>query len=470
MYSVETHRSPGNNRFDTVAEPFLQQSGLPFAEVLTGEAIERAFAQQDALFAEEDIFCTSIVLWAFLAQVLRGGKGAACAAAVADIATYLQQTGGRVPSGDTGDYCRARSKLNLTALRGLVGEVAEQLQDGADPSWHWHGLHAKLIDGFTFTMPDTPENQAAFPQQKSQRPGAGFPIARACAVLSLATAAIHDLNIGPYEGKETGESALLRGILNCLKAGDVAVFDRYFCSFMMLAILRLSGVHFCTRLHQRRPSDFRQGQRLGRDDRLVTWPRPKRPSWMPEELYERIPETMTLREVRFQVTIPGRRTETLTVVTSLIDPQTYPQEDIAELYGYRWNAELDIRDIKQTLGLDHVRCKTPKMVRRELWVTLLAYNLVRKLIATAAAVHGQQPRQVGFTLACQTVLSSWMLLATGACRDVRQLWHLALERIAANEVANRPGRIEPRMLKRRRHRYPLMHDPRWKLRTALLSP
>ena len=429
------------------------------------------------MFAEDDIFCTSIVLWAFLAQVLRGGKGAACAAAVADIATYLQQTGGRAPSGDTGDYCRARSKLNhalslegLTALRRLVGEVAEQLQDGADPSWHWHGLHAKLIDGFTFTMPDTPENQAAFPQQKSQRPGAGFPIARACVVLSLATAAIHDLNIGPYEGKETGESALLRGILDSLKVGDVAIFDRYFCSFMMLAILRLGGVHFCTRLHQRRPTDFRQGQRLGRDDRLVTWPRPKRPSWMPEELYERIPETMTLREVRFQVTIPGRRTETLTVVTSLIDPQTYPQEDIAELYGYRWNAELDIRDIKQTLGLDHVRCKTPKMVRRELWVTLLAYNLVRKLIATAAAVHGKQPRQVGFTLACQTILSSWMLLATGACRDVRQLWRLALERIAANEVANRPGRIEPRMLKRRRHRYPLMHDPRWKLRRALLNP
>ena len=163
MYSIEPDGRPRNHGFDAVAEPFLQQSGLPFAEVLTGEAIERAFAQHDALFAEEDIFCTSIVLWAFLAQVLRGGKGAACAAAVADIATYLQQTGGRAPSGDTGDYCRARSKLNLAALRGLVGEVAEQLQDGADPSWHWHGLHAKLIDGFTFTMPDTPENQAQFP-------------------------------------------------------------------------------------------------------------------------------------------------------------------------------------------------------------------------------------------------------------------------------------------------------------------
>lgn len=470
MYSVETHRSPGNNGFDTIAEPFLQQPGLPFAEVLTGEAIERAFAQHGALFAPKDIFCTSIVLWAFLAQVLRGGKGAACAAAVADIATYMQQTGKRAPSGDTGDYCRARSKLNLAALRGLVVEAAQQLQDGADPSWHWHGLHAKLIDGFTFTMPDTPENQAQFPQQKNQRPGAGFPIARACAVLSLATAAIHDLNIGPYEGKETGESALLRGILDCLKTGDVAVFDRYFCSFMMLAILQLRGVHFGARLHQSRPSDFRQGQRLGRDDHLVTWTRPSRPPWMSEELYQQIPETMTLREVRFQVTVPGRRTETLIVVTSLIDPQTYSQEDIAELYGYRWNAELDIRDIKQTLGLDHVRCKTPDMVRRELWVTLLAYNLVRKLIATAAAVHGRQPRQLGFTLACQTILSSWMLLATGACRDVRDLWRLALERIAANEVANRPGRIEPRMIKRRRDHYPLMHDPRQKLRQALLGP
>ena len=160
----------------------------------------------------------------------------------------------------------------------------------------------------------------------------------------------------------------------------------------------------------------------------------------------------------------------LIVVTSLIDAETYPPEDIAQLYGYRWNAELDIRDIKQTLGLDHVRCKTPDRVRRELWVTLLAYNLVRKLIATAAAVHNKQPRQLGFTLACQTILSSWMLLATGACRDGQQLWRLALERIAANEVANRPGRIEPRVLKRRRHRYPLMHDPRQKLRQALLGP
>ncbi len=464
MYTIEPSRSIRNNRFDTVAEPFLQQPGLPFAEVLTAEAIERAFTENDALFGQEDIFCTQIVLWAFLAQVLRGGKGAACAAAVADIATYMQQAGLRVPSGDTGDYCRARSKLDVATLHGLTAQAAQQLEDGADRSWLWHGLHAKLIDGFTFTMPDTTDNQEQFPQQKNQRPGAGFPIARACAVLSLATAAIHDLNIGPYEGKETGETALLRGILDGLKEGDVAVFDRYFCSFMMLAILRQRGIHFCVRLHQRRPGDFRQGQRLGPDDHLITWLRPQRPSWMSREGYEQIPETMTLREIRFQVTVPNRRTEALTVVTSLTDPKVYSKGDIAGLYGYRWSAELDIRDIKQTLGLDHVRCKTPDMVRRELWVTLLAYNLVRKLIATAAAVHVKQPRQLGFTLACQTILSSWMLVATGACRDVRQLWRMALERVAAHEVANRPGRIEPRVIKRRRDHYPLMHDPREELR------
>ena len=466
MSTIATYRTRGNNDFHAVAEPFLQDEGLPFAQVLSAEAIEQAFAQNDALFGQDDdeIFSTQIVLWAFLAQALRDGKLAACAAAVADITTYMHQTGGRAPCGDTGDYCRARAKVNLSALRQLVGQAAGELQDGADPSWLWHGLHAKLIDGFTFTMPDTPENQQEFPQPSTQAPGVGLPIARACAVLSLATAGIHDMAIGPYQGKETGESALLRSMLDSLREGEVAVFDRYLCSFMMIAILQLRGVHVCARLHQCRCSDFRRGRRLGPCDHLVTWTRPPRPDWMPPALYQQIPPTLTLRELQFDVSVPGRRTETITVVTTLTDPVAYPAQDIAALYGYRWNAELDIRDIKQTLNLDHVRCKSPEMVRRELWVTLLAYNLVRKVIATAAAVHGKQPRQLGFTLGCQTILSSWMLLATGSCRDARGLWMLALAHIAANEVANRPGRIEPRVLKRRRHRYPLMTRPRRQLR------
>jgi putative transposase len=467
MTTVSPQRTGGKNEFSVIADPFLQDPGLPFASVLDAASIQRVFREEEALFGQADIFSTEVVLWAFLAQMLRDGKGVACAAAVADIATYLLQTGQQPPSGDTGDYCRARAKLSLPALQRLVRESSRQLEGAVALPWLWKGLHAKLVDGFTFTMPDTPENQAAFPQLRSQRPGVGFPIARVCAVLSLATACVCDMALGPYEGKETGETALLRGLLETFERNEVVVFDRYYCSFMMLALLSLRGIHVCTRRHQSRPTDFRRGRRLGPGDHLITWTRPPRPKWMSQEQYDQIPETLTLREVQFQVIVPGRRTETITVITTLTDSKAYSREDIAELYGFRWNVELDLRQIKQTLHLDHVRCKTPEMVRRELWVTLLAYNLIRKVIATSAAVHKKQPRHLGFTLACQSILASWMLFSTGACHDSRAMYNTLLAHIAANEVANRPGRIEPRVLKRRRHRYPLMRRPRAQLRAEL---
>jgi len=467
MTTITPSSTGSQHSFHAVAEPFLQADGLPFADVLSAEFIEQVFREHKALFGQDDIFSTQIVLWAFLAQALRDGKGSSCAAVVEDIATYMHQSGQRAPCGDTGDYCRARAKLDLLALRRLTIETAWQLEADADAAWLWKGRHAKLVDGFTFTMPDTPDNQEAFPQQTSQGPGVGFPIARACTIQSLATAAVCAMAIGPYMGKETGETALLRGMLDSFDEGDVAVFDRYYCSFMMIAMFQHRGVHVCARRHQCRHSDFRRGLRLGKYDHLITWMRPARPPWMSEEVYAQIPETLTLREIRFNVKVPGRRTEALTVVTTLIDPKEYSSQDIAELYGFRWNVELDIRDIKQTLGLDHVRCKTPHMVLRELWVTLLAYNLVRKVIATSAAVHDKEPRQLGFTLACQSILASWMLLATGACRDPRQLWAAAMERIARNEVANRPGRVEPRVLKRRRQGYPLMRRGRQELQEEI---
>ena len=467
MASLSTLPTAGKNDFSLIAESFLQEPGLPFASVLDGESIERVFREEQALFGQEDIYSTQIVLWAFLAQTLRDGKGIACAAAVADIAAYMLQTGQCPPSGDTGVYCRARAKLKLTAIQRLVRESAKDLEAAAPACWLWKGLHAKLVDGFTFTMPDTPENQEQFPQIGAQRPGVGLPIARACAVLSLATAGLCDLAIGPYEGKETGETALLRELLETFQENDVVLFDRYYCSFMMLALLSLHGLHVCARLHQLRHSDFRRGRRLGPGDHLITWTRPQRPKWMSQEQYDRIPETLTLREVKFDVKVPGYRTRSITIITTLTDPEAYSREDLAELYGFRWNAELDIRQIKQTLHLDHVRCKTPQMVRRELWVTLLAYNLIRKVIATSAAVHKKQPRHLGFTLACQSLLASWMIRATGACRDPHAMYTMILARLAANEVADRPGRIEPRVLKRRRHRYPLMQRPRAELQAEL---
>jgi hypothetical protein len=467
MISLSTPRTDDKNTFAVIADSFLHDPGLPFASVLDSETIARVFREEEALFGQEDLFSTQMVLWAFLAQMLRDGKGIACAAAVADIATYLLQTGRQPPSGDTGAYCRARAKLSLTALQRLVREVSGQREDRVGTAWLWKGRHAKLVDGFTFTMPDTPENQAVFPQPHVQRPGVGFPLARACVVLSLATTGVCDLAVGPYEGKQTGETALLRSLLATFDAHDVVIFDRYYCSFLMLALLSQRGVHVCTRRHHCRRSDFRRGRRLGPGDHLITWTRPQRPTWMSPEQYAQIPETLTLREIQFDVKVPGRRVKTITVITTLTDPQKYSRQDIADLYGFRWNAELDIRQIKQTLHLDHVRCKTPEMVRRELWVTLLAYNLIRKVIATAAAAHQKQPRQLGFTRACQSILASWMLLATGACREVHTLYTMTLAHIAAHEVANRPGRIEPRVLKRRRHRYPLMKRPRAQLQAEL---
>ena len=208
MIILPTDSTDPKNKFSTISEAFLQRKGLPFSNVLSPESIQKAFLDENGMFGQQDLFSTQIVLWAFLAQTLRDGKGAACSQAVADIATYRVQTGRRPPAGDTGDYCRARAKLSPAALRRLVVDSARQINSCTEASWRGKGLHAKLVDGFTFTMPDTPTNQKAFPQLTSQTPGVGFPIARACVVLSLATASICDMAFGPYQGKETGETAL----------------------------------------------------------------------------------------------------------------------------------------------------------------------------------------------------------------------------------------------------------------------
>jgi putative transposase len=464
---IRNFRPRGSSSFRQVADAFLGQSGLPFADILSADRIEQVFAKHNGLFG--GVFTTAVILWSFLGQVLRDGKQAACQAAVAGVVSYCQQAGHQPPTCDTGDYCRARAKLSAAALHELSCTVAGELEQQADAAWLCNGKHAKLVDGFTFTMPDTPKNQAEFPQQKTQTPGVGLPIVRAVAVFSLATACLIDAAIGPYSGKKTGEPALLRSLLGSIAAGEIAVFDRCYCSFIMIAMLCRQGTDVCARLHQSRKSDFRRGRRLGKRDHLIVWTRPSRPAWMDQAAYDLIPETLELRELRYQVAAKGRRTKTITVVTTLTDPKQYSAEDIAELYGFRWNAELDIRSIKDGLNLGHLRCKSPAMVRRELWTTLLAYNLIRTTAAGAALLDEKQPRQISFTSTCQYVLSSWML---HSCRliepgRVRQHCQGLLSQIAECEVANRPGRLEPRVIKRRRHRYKLLQKPRNVLRQEL---
>jgi putative transposase len=468
--SVHDSDHPDRSEFQQVAAAFLAQPGLPFANVLSAERIERVFARHGNLFGMDAIYSTVMMVWSFLGQALRDGKEASCRAAVARVAVHQQQCGGTVPTSDTGDYCRARAKLSEAALHDLAGEVAGELDAQADPAWLWKGRHAKLVDGFTFTMPDTPANQAAYPQHTAQKPGIGFPIARACAILSLATACVMDLALGPYSGKETGETALLRELLESLNAEDVLVADRYYCSFLMIALLLGRGVDVCARMHQRRHVDFRRGRRLGKYDHLVEWTKPDRPAWMDEATYAAMPPQIVLREIRFNVVEPGRRVRTLTVVTTLIDADAYSPAEIAALYGFRWNTELDIRSIKQTLNLAHVRCKSPAMVRRELWTTLLGYNLIRTTAAAAAVLHDLQPRQISFTGTCQQVLASWTLFSARLvpAMELKARCRALLRLISQCQVANRPGRIEPRELKRRRHGYKLMQLPR-ALRQAQLK-
>lgn len=460
----------GSRSFQKVVDAFLAGKGLPFAEILSAERISQIFARHGCIFGRQGIYTAAITVWSFLSQVLRDGKEASCQAAVARVASYCQQAGIATPTEDTGDYCRARAKLAEAALHELSRDVAEEVEQAADSSWLWKGEHhAKLIDGFTFTMPDTPKNQARYPQPKSQKPGVGLPIARAVGILSLASACMMDLAIGPYKGKETGETALLRTILGSLAPGDIAVADRYYCSFMMIALLLAQGTQTCARKHQRRHSDFRRGRRLGTYDHIIVWTRPQRPKWMDEETYARIPKQMELREIRYNIVEPGRRTITIDIITTLVDADKYSKEDIAELYGFRWNSELDIRSIKTSLNMGHVRCKSPEMVHREVWTIILAYNLIRTTAASAALVHGKQPRQISFTGTCQYVLASWMQLSGGLIPAAILEDYLLkmLRQIAACEVANRPGRLEPRVLKRRRHGYPLMNKSRAQLREEL---
>lgn len=469
MPSILNSGTPGSTDFQKIADAFLAREGLPFADLISAERIAAVFTRHQNLFAVGAVYSTAVMVWSFLGQVLRDGKEASCQSAVARVVSYCIEQGKCPPTQDTGDYCRARAKLSEHALHELSTGIALDVEAAAQPSWLWKLLHAKLVDGFTFTMPDTPKNQAEYPQQRGQLPGCGFPIARAVAIVSLATACVIDLAVGPYRGKETGESALMRTLLKHFGKGDLAVMDRYYCSFMMIALLLSQGAQVCARKHHLRHSDFRRGIRLGKYDHLILWTRPPQPKWMAQQAYDQIPTTLMLREIRYWVIEKGRRTKSVTIITTLLDHHRYDKESIAELYGFRWNVETDLGHIKTSLNLWHVRCKSPTMVRRELWTTLLAYNLIRTTAATAALVHRKLPRQISFTSTCQYVLSSWMLMSTCSTTDEKLASHISqsLAHLVACEVANRPGRLEPRVLKRRPKQYALMRKPRNVLRAQL---
>ena len=468
-FSTSARFSP--RRFGMVLASFLQRPGLAFADALPEERIQAAFDAEGVDFAQEadEIYTPPLTLWAFLSQALFKDEQRSCVAAVARVVVLLVSLGREPPSGDTGAYCRARAKLPESVIRRLSCELADGCEQAVPKKWLWHGRHVKLVDGSTCSMPDTPENQAEYPQHTAQEPGLGFPLMRFVVLLSLATGMVGDMACGPYSGKETGELALLRELLGRLDAKDVVLADRYYCSYFMICLLQEAQVDLVTRLHQQRTADFRRGTRLGAGDHVVTWLRPAKPAWMDQATYEQMPESIQVREVEVRVGQPGFRVQSLVVVTTLIDARLYTRDDLAELYHQRWLAEIDILAIKVAMGLDVLRCKTPEMVRREIWTCLLSYNLIRQTILNSARQQGFSPRQISFTAAMQKVAAGWIAVLLIEDSALANVIAEHLRDLPMHKIGHRPNRVEPRAIKRRPKPHKLLTKPRDEARADLLA-
>ena len=461
---VQSTRSPIWNQVESLARQFAQVPGLPFADVLTAEQVQTAF-DAEGVHTMDCVYTPLTTVRMLLAQALDADPS--LRQVVSRLLAERAAAGQRPISAATGAYSQARQRLPEGVLARLTRHLGSELLGQAPDAWLWKGRTVKIVDGTTVSMPDAPANQAAWPQPPHERPGLGFPLARLVVVFSLAVGTVLEAALAPYTGKETGETALFRTLHDGLRPGDVVLSDRYFCSYFEIAWLQQRGVDVVMRLHQRRPVDFRCGHRLGKDDHVIVWSKPKRPEWLDEETYRHLPATLAVRQVRLRVPQEGFRTQTIVVVTTLLDPQQASRQELTDLYRMRWHGELDLRSLKETMQMDILRSKTPAMVRKEIWAHLLAYNLIRMLMAQTAQEHGVRPRELSFKGALQTLLafaphviaappSAWPALAT-----------MIRAAIAQHRVADRPDRYEPRARKRRYDNYQHLRIPRAEAKARL---
>jgi hypothetical protein len=431
-------------------------------------------------------------LWTFLLQVLHAGSSCRSAVAMmlgelaaekpAGQARCQRRCGGgrsdsggkplagrKLPSGDPTAYCQARKRLPLSVLVDGLQRIGQQLEQQVDKAHRWLGRRVWLVDGTTCSMPDTPDLQRAFGQPCGQAKGCGFPVAKIVAMFCWASGAVLQAAIGPYRKHEL---PLWRQLWNLLSPGDLLLGDRLYCTFADMVGLMRRGCDCIVRLHQRRPKDFRRGKRLGTNDRLVVWRRPMRharPRGMGVREWKLLPKTLTVRMLRFTTNVPGFRSRCIYVATTLLDPAAYPAEKIAELYRDRWMIELRFRDIKSKLAMDVLRGESADVVRKEILMHLLAYNLIRCLMWQAAAKHGKDLHRLSFagTVDRLNALAPYMWLLAGTTK-ADDLFELLLRLTAQDIVPCRPNRIEPRAVKRRPKEYDLLNKPRHQLRKKLL--
>jgi hypothetical protein len=407
-------------------------------------------------------------MWAFLWQVLHPGWS--CRATVA--AVLAEQVAADCPpraSADPTAYCQGRKRLPLSLFPHALRTVGCTLESKVGQAYRWCGRRVWVVDGSSCSMPDTPELQEAFGQPTGQKKGCGFPVAKVVALFCWASGAVLDVAIGPYRSNEL---RLFRQLWGQLQAGDVIVGDRFYCAYADLAQLAAMGCDAVFRLWgaRTRTMDFRRGLRLGKEDRLVTWSRsPMCPRTLSLKEFALLPPTLTVRVLRFHTETRGFRSRTILVATTLLDPKLYPREQIAALYGDRWTAELRIRDVKTTLRMEVLRGKSPDVVRKEIYLHFVVYDLIRALMWQAASECDRPLHCLSFAGTMQRfdAIAPYLYLFAGTVKGVR-LYRLLLSWIACDPLPHRPGRIEPRVLKRRPKPYKLLNRPRNQMRQALL--
>jgi len=405
----------------------------------------------------------SLVFWAFLTQVLN--PATACREIVRQIAAWAQVS---APQRDTEDsdsaYCQARSALPVKFFLKIALAVARHLQNLS--SLLWCDFEVFIVDGSTLTAPDTPKNQARWPQPTTQKPGCGFPQIRLLSLFSLATGALLRIKVG---ARDQSEQRLFARLWRYLPKGSLVLADRNFCSFVNIAALLRREVQSVFRLHGSRSHDLRKGKKLGKNDRLLTWTKPRYcPDYLWAKIFALLPKSLSIRVVRVSVTLPGFRTRRLYLATTLLDSAKYSPQQLAQLYRQRWRIELGFRCLKTILRLDHLRCKSPNTVYKEILVHWIAYNLVRYVLWMTSQLYAVDLQRLSFKGALDTVrhYSCALEIFRGRRRKTNQILSIMYYQIAHDPVPDRPDRVEPRAVKRRPKAYPPLTKPRHKMKVV----
>jgi hypothetical protein len=391
----------------------------------------------------------------FLSQVLSADR--ACRETVRQFLGWLALEG-RGASGRTAGYCKARARLDPADLDQAHRRLAHKIRSAHLTPRRWFGRPVKLVDGSGLSMPDTPSLQRLYPQPKGAKPGCSFPVMRVVALFCLGTGVLIEMAKGSLH---VGERELFRSLWDLLQPGDVVLADRGFCGYAEFFFLRQRGVDSVMRAQPHRTVGRVPLKSLGPGDLLVLWLKSKPgPRWPEKTVWDSLPEALRLREITFRVAVRGFRARSVTVVTTLLDPAAFPAEAFADLYRRRWQAELFLRDIKTTMGMDILRCQSPAMVHKELTMHLIAYNLVRLTMLEAARGRATPPERISFKGTLSTVRTWAPIFLSAPLRHRRALWELLLRCLAADPVPLRPNRLEPRARKRRPKNFQLLNKPR----------